>query len=537
MPEIILHNARITTQNPAQPWAQALAIKHGRIIDLGADADILPLTRGHTQTIDLQDRLVLPGFTDSHIHFHDMAQRRGQLELYQATSLNELQQQLAAYVRPLAPGAWCIGYGWNESRWPQPIFPTRHDLDPLTGDRPAILWRTDLHAAVANSVALRAAGIDAATPDPPSGVIDRHRDGRPTGVLRELAINLVRQVIPPLDEATATANLLAVAADLQRWGIVAVHDQRMKDHSHEGPQALRLYTRLRQQNRLPLRISCNIEAAHMDHLIALGLQSGFGDEWLRIGHIKLFADGSLGAQTAWMLAPYANDPANRGMFLTDPAHMAAVIRRAHRHGLAVSVHAIGDGANREVLDIFTEVQTAGSHYPPLIPHRIEHVQALHPHDQPRLGALHITASMQPIHCPDDITNADRLWGQRSQNAFVFRTLLDSGATLAFGSDAPVASANPWWGIHAAVTRQRLDGSPIGGWHPQQRLTVAEAIAAYTLGAATAIGRQQQQGRLAPGYLADLIVLDTDLFRCDPAQIPHTNVLLTMINGRIVYRAV
>lgn len=536
MPHTILHNAHIYTQDPQQPWAQAVAITHGRIHAVGSDADILPLARPHTRLLDGAGRLVLPGFCDSHIHFHDLAQRRGQLALYAAASLDDLQRRLAAFVADLPPQQWALGYGWNESLWPEPRYPTRHDLDAITGARPAILWRSDLHAAVANSAALQAAGIDAATPDPPSGVIDRDRQGHPTGVLRELAINLVRQAIPPLDETTATAHLLSVAADLQRLGIVAVHDQRMKDHPHEGPQALRLYSRLRRQGRLPLRISCNVEAAHLDELIGLGLQSGFGDDWLRLGHVKLFADGSLGAQTAWMLEPYANDPRNTGMTLTPPSEMATIIQRAHRHGLAISVHAIGNRANRTVLDIFSEVQSAGSTHPPLIPHRIEHVQALHPADQPRLAALGITASVQPIHCPDDIANADRLWATQASHAYPFRTLLDSGATLAFGSDAPVASPNPWLGIHAAVTRQRSDGSPAGGWYPEQRLTVAEAVAAYTVGAATAIGQQGRQGRLATGYLADLIMLDTDIFHCDAAAIPHTRVLLTMIDGEIVFAA-
>ena len=259
----------------------------------------------------------------------------------------------------------------------KPRFPTRHDLDPITGGRPAIIWRTDLHAAVANSAALEAAGIDLDTLNPPSGVIDRDTDGQPTGVLRELAINLVRQIIPPTDESTATANLLATAADLHRLGIVSIHDQRMKDHQGEGREALRLYTRLRDLGRLPLRVVCNVEASNMDHLIALGLESGFGDEWVRLGHVKLFADGSLGARTAWMLEPYEGDPENYGMYLTPPDEVADVIQRAHRHGLAISIHAIGDRANREVLDIFEETLAMGSEHPPALPHRIEHVQ-IHP---------------------------------------------------------------------------------------------------------------------------------------------------------------
>lgn len=530
---IILYNARIYTQIPGQPWAEAVAIAQGRITAVGRDADILALARPETMVYDLGGALTLPGFCDSHIHFHDMAWRRGQMSLYAAASLEALLAQVAAYLPTLPEGAWALGFGWREVDWPQPRFPTRHDLDPITGARPALLWRTDMHAAVANSAALAAAGVTAHTPDPPSGVIDRDAQGQPTGVLRELAINLVRRAIPQPPAAQAEAAILAVAADLNRLGIVAIHDQRMKDHHEEGPLALQRYIRLRDQGRLPLRITCNIEAGNIDHLIALGLRSGFGDEWVRLGHVKLFADGSLGARTAWMLAPFEGEPGNTGMYLTPPAEVAAVIGKAHRHGLAISIHAIGDRANREVLDIFEETLARGSENPPSLPHRIEHVQTIQPADLPRLAGLGLTASVQPIHCADDMVNTDRLWGARGANTYAFRDLLDGGALLAFGSDAPVADPNPWLGIHAAVTRQRVDGYPAGGWYPRQRLTVAEAVRAYTLDAAAAVGQAHQQGRIAPGYLADLIVLDRDPFTCDPAAIPETQVGMVMVGGRVV----
>jgi predicted amidohydrolase YtcJ len=340
-----------------------------------------------------------------------------------------------------------------------------------------------------------------------------------------------------MDEATAAANLQAVAADLHRLGIVAAHDQRMKDNAEEGPEALRLYQRLAARGELPLRISCNLEAAHLDRVFELGLQSGFGDEWVRFGHVKLFADGSLGARTAWMLAPYEGDPGNTGMYLTPPEEMADLIQKAHRHGVAISIHAIGDRANRTVLDIFDEAMAAGSASPPLIPHRIEHVQTIQPEDQPRLARMGITASVQPIHCTDDIPNTGRLWGPRGRNTYPFRNLLNAGTVLAFGSDAPVASPNPWWGIYAAVTRQRQDGSPAGGWYPDQRLSVEEAVRAYTLGPATAIGQAHQQGRLAPGYLADFILLDRDIFAIPHDEIPETRVDLTVLAGQIVHQRI
>ena len=536
MVDLIIHNARIYTQWPEHPWAQAVAVQKGRIIAIGADPVILALAAPGTRLINARSRLILPAFTDAHIHLFDLARRRAQVTLYEAASLDDLLARVQSHAEKLPAEAWVLGYGWNESAWPERRFPTRSDLDAVTNGRPAVVWRTDLHAAVANSEALRRADISLHTPNPPSGVIDRDETGQPTGVLRELAINLVRRVIPRMNEETAAANLQAVAAELHRWGVVAGHDQRMKDNAEEGPEALRLYQRLAAQGELPLRVSCNLEAWHLDEVIMLGLQSGFGNEWVRFGHVKLFADGSLGARTAWMLAPYENDAHNSGMALTPPAEMAALIQKAHRHGIAISVHAIGDRANRTVLDIFAEVIADGSATPPLIPHRIEHVQTIQPQDQLRLAHLGVTASVQPVHCIDDIPNTDRLWGTRGRNTYPFRNLLDTGAVLAFGSDAPVATPNPWIGIHAAVTRQRRDGTPAGGWHPGQRLKIQEAVEAYTLGPARAIGQAHIQGRIAPGYLADLILLDRDIFNISAAELPATNVLLTILHGQVVYEA-
>ncbi|NOX63066.1 MAG: amidohydrolase [Chloroflexi bacterium] len=533
MSSLLVHNARIYTQDPKQPWAEAALTIDGRFVVVGDNDSVQKMAPPRVQKIHLNGALVLPGFTDAHIHFYDMAWRRGQIALYETKSLEDMLARVAHHAAMLPANAWVLGYGWNESAWPEPRFPTRRDLDPITNGRPTLLWRTDLHAAVANSAALKAAKITAHTPDPISGVIDRDERGQPTGVLRELAINLVRRAIPPLSEDQAESNLQATAAILHNLGVVAVHDQRMKDDVEEGPIALRTYTRLRERGKLPLRVVCNVEAAHLEQLIALGLQSGFGNEWVRLGHVKLFADGSLGARTAWMLEPYEDQPENTGMYLTPPNEVMRVIQKAHRHGLAISIHAIGDRANREVLDIFEEVLAGGSETPPLIPHRIEHVQTIQPADQPRLAFMGITASMQPIHCTDDIPNTDRLWGARGRNAYVFRTLWDAGTTLAFGSDAPVASPNPWWGVYAAVTRQRRDGTPKDGWHPEQRLSVAEAVRAYTLGAAAAVGQAHCQGRIASGYLADFIVLDRDIFACDPAAIPETQVKMTVIGGEIV----
>ncbi|MCW5857413.1 MAG: amidohydrolase family protein [Caldilineales bacterium] len=418
MPDLILLNATIYTQS-GPPRNGAVAIEDGRIRAVGSSERIHRMGGG-APVIDLGGALLLPGFTDAHIHFHDLARRRSQVDLSSATSLEDALSRIAAHAARLPEDAWVLGYGWNESHWspdhlnsdplrapshPARItpFPDRHDLDPITGVRPAVLWRADLHAAWANTAALARAGIGPDSPNPPAGVIDRDPHGQATGILRELAIGLVRRVIPPPSEAEFHDNLLAVATDLHRLGIVAVHDQRMKDNAEEGRLALRRYSQLRADGRLSLRIACNIEAANLDHLIALGLSSGFGDEWLRLGHVKLFADGSLGARTAWMLEPYEGEATNTGMFLTSPGQITPeTIQRAHRHGCAISIHAIGDRANREVLDIFAEVLAGGSLHPhPPCPTASNTSRPSNPPTCPAWSRIDLVASVQPIlhrHC-------------------------------------------------------------------------------------------------------------------------------------------
>ena len=534
MLDLILYNARIYTQCPDQPWAQALGIQNGRIIILGNDQDVRALRASRTQLINAHGRLVLPSFTDAHIHLFGLTQQQGHLALYHARSMAQALGQLRVHASRLPEGAWALGYGWNETLWPEHRFPTRFELDAVTGPRPALLWRTDLHVAVANSAALKAANITAQTPDPPAGIIDRDEHGEPTGVLRELAICTVLKHSPRMPEQKAAKNLKKIASQLHQVGITSVHDQRLKGFTAGGTEAFQLYQQMAAQDDLPLRISVNFETSQLQSIIDLGMKSGCGDEWVRFGHVKLFADGSLGAHTACMLSPYEDTPNDAGLCVTSPEEMAHAIQQAHRNAIAVSVHAIGDRANRIVLDIFEETLRAETPNPPALPHRIEHVQIIQPQDQPRLAALGLTASMQPLHCTDDIPNAERYLGERGRNAYPFRSLLDVGTVLAFGSDAPVADPNPWLGIHAAVTRQRVGGEPEGGWYPEQRISVAEAVQAYTLGPAQAIGQAHQQGRLAQGYLADLIMLDRNIFEISPAAIADTRVLLTMLGGKVIY---
>jgi predicted amidohydrolase YtcJ len=531
MPSLILYNGKFITQDPHFPQASALAIREGRFLALGGDDEIRALARPHTRSIDLDGHLALPGLTDAHFHYRKWALGRHGLPLADVASLSDLRERLAHKASETPPAHWIVARGWSESRWPDPRMPNRADLDDAAPAHRVILVRYCGHLAVANSRALEQVGITSDTPNPPGGIIDRDETGRPTGVLRDLAINLVSDVIPPPSEEEATAAMREGFPALHRLGLTGVHDMGLA----EGP-ALFLWQRLRAAGELLLRAWVGIPVERLGEAIALGLRTGFGDEYLRVGHVKLFADGSQGARTAWMLEPYQD--ADCGLPVTSPAEIADVIRRADRAGLSVAVHAIGDRANREVLNIFERMgsdKRVRLTVPPVAPHRIEHVQNIRPDDVPRLAQLGVVASVQPVHVIDDLPVVERSVGARGCFTYAFRDMLAAGATLAFGSDCPVANPNPLWGIHAAVTRQQRDGSPPGGWYPAQRLTVAEAVWGFTMGAALAAGRQADLGSITPGKLADLVVLDRDIFGIEAPEIAGAQVVLTVLDGQVVYR--
>ncbi len=542
-PQIIYHSGKIYTVNPDQPWAEAVAVANGRILAVGADVEILALAGADTERVDLGGRLTLPGLCDAHIHFYNWSITRQEVELASTRSKAEMMQRIQAQAALTPPGGWIVGNGWNESRWGESRFPDRHDLDAVTGpDQPAIFWRSDMHGAAVNSAALRLAGITGATPNPEGGVIDKDAAGQPTGFLRELAIGLVANHIPAISPEALDKALAEGMAELHRLGITALHDQRMKDHD-DGPQALAAYQRLRRDGRLRLRINCNIAAHDLPHLAGLGLATGFGDDTLRLGHVKVFTDGSMGTRTAWMLASFEkehpDDPDNLGVSLTPPAQMAAEFRRATELGFPISVHAIGDQANRVVLDIFEELASSGQRPP--VPHRIEHVQIIDPSDLPRLAELGITASVQPIHATDDMDTADLLLGARTAHMYNFRSLLDRGTLLALGSDAPVADPNPFLGFHAALVRQRPERADRPAWHGEERIGLKETILGYTKNPALATGWADTIGSIEPGKRADMIVLDRDLFDLTRQgfhgrEVADTQVSMTIFDGEIVYKA-
>jgi predicted amidohydrolase YtcJ len=439
--------------------------------------------------------------------------------------------RVAERAQEVLPDRWVVGRRWDQERWPERRFPTAADLDRVTPEHPVVLKAKSGHALVANSRALRLAGISVDTPHPPGGRIGRDAAGQPNGLLfEESAMALVAGLVPRPAPEEMDGALREAFPNAWRVGLTAIHDV-------DGTQAFEAYQRLRVRGALGLRVIKYLPARVLDDVLAVGLRAGLGDDgstelaevWLHVGGIKVFVDGALGPRTAAMLAPYEGEPDNVGVLTMEEDELRALANKATAGGLPLAIHAIGDRANRLVLDVLAETGVAG------LRHRIEHVQLLHPDDVNRLAALGVVASMQPIHATQDCEMADRYWGERCATAYAWRSLLDAGTALAFGSDCPVEDLNPFLGIHAAVTRRRVDGFPgPQGWYPEQRLTMEEAVRAYTLGAAYAAGLEDRLGMLAPGKLADLIVLDRDIFTCDPMAIAGTQVEMTMVGGRVVY---
>jgi predicted amidohydrolase YtcJ len=530
---LVLYNGPIYTLTPELPVARAIALRDGRVLAVGTEGRVQAATGGRAEMINLQGRAVVPGLTDAHVHIVWQGLGQREARLGGTASLEAALQIIAQRAAALPADAWLRGGGWDHIPWGG-RWPTRADLDAVCPDRPAVLTRKDGHSIWVNSRALALAGITAETPDPAGGQIRRDRNGEPTGVLTETAMDLVRDVMPAQSDAERLEGLQIALREALSYGITSVQAPP-GTNAESAPETLRAMQTLYQRGELRVRCQAHLAAAHLDHAIALGLRSGIGDEWLRIGSLKLFADGSLGSESAEMLTHYEGRR-HFGLAVIEQPELLDIVTRAHNAGFSMIVHAIGDAANRRVLDAIEQAQQQAPPDAPAlaIPHRIEHCQVLHPNDIPRFAKLGVIASMQPIHCTSDIETANELWGSRCATAYAWRSLLDSGAQLAFGSDAPVESMNPWLGVHAAVTRQRPGGFPEGGWYPEQRLSVAEALHAYCVGPAVCSGEAKQRGSLAPGMLADLAVLTGDPFRCAPADLHAITAAMTIVHGDVVF---
>ena len=537
-PDIIVFNARIRTQDSQAPRARALAIGQGRIQALGQDEDILSSAQSSTQIIDARDRLLLPGMMDSHFHYQDWSLGRVGVNLANTPSLDQAMHQVAEAARKTPPGEWIQGQGWNEGEWPEQRMPTREELDRVAPDHPVALARCDLHLFSVNSRALELAGISRHTPDPPEGIIGRDAEGQPDGLLREQAIALVKKVIPDAGEDLLLQAMRSGIPVLHSMGLTALHDVRLKEAVYDGAQTLRAWQRLDQNHELALRCWSSLPGETLEQAVSLGLRTGLGFERLRLGHLKYFADGGMGARTAWMIDPY--EDSGCGLPLLSMDHLRQMALQADAAGLAVMIHAIGDRANREVIAILEEVHahrmdsTSRISAPPGINHRIEHLQMVRPEDMKRLAALPVDVCVQPSNQVIDISMLDACLGERGQWAYAFRSMLDAGLRLLFSSDSPVCDPRPLMGIHALCTRQRPDGSPASGWHPEQRISVQEAVYGYTRAPAKAYGVDHELGSITPGKRADCILLDQDIYSIDPGDIGKTQVDMTIFDGQVVY---
>ncbi len=532
---IVLYNGVIRTQSDDQPTASALAIREGRIIALGDDKSMRRLLMSGGEAVDLGGRLVIPGLVDAHVHLSWYALFLHQVDLTQASSAEDAAELVAQRAAELPPGHWIQGRGWSQDKWLGRAFPTATQLDVRVPDHPVYLSAHSGHAAWVNSLALRMAHITAETLDPPGGRIARDETGEPSGVLFEApAMNMVSRLIPEVTPDDLAGMVREAIARAHRGGLTGVHD-------FDDVRALQAFQLLKEQGQLTLRIVKNLPVEVLDQVVGLGLRWGFGDDFLRIGGIKSFADGALGPRTAWMIAPYEGEPDNYGICVTEPEILRERVWKASLAGLPSAIHAIGDRAVHEVLNIYEAIREEERERgisPHQMRHRIEHVQLIHPEDASRLGRLGVIASMQPIHAVSDMIMADSYWGDRADFAYNWRLQLEAGAVVAFGSDAPIEPIEPLPNIQAAVTRRRADGSPDpAGWRSGQagRLSVDEAVRGFTYGPAYAAGMEDRLGRLAPGFLADLTVLGQDVYHCDPMDIGITEVAGTMVDGQWVYR--
>ena len=515
---MLFYNARIYA--PDSPTA--IAIEEGKILAAGRDELRAAFPRLRQE--NLEGRVILPGLTDAHLHLCWYALSLQKIDCETAARA-DCVQRVAEKAKRLPPGAWILGHGWNQNDWGGE-FGSARELDAAAPRNPVFLTAKSLHAAWANTAALRLANISRATPDPPHGKILRDARGEPTGILLEQAFLDAQAAIPlPAQEARLRAVREAQDA-LLRVGITGIHN-------FDGRASYETLLALRARGELRLRVVQNFLLEDLPFARRHSLRFGAGEGKLRIGWLKLFMDGALGPRTAAMLAPYEDEPENLGILNYRAEDLFEIGKEAADAGLPLAVHAIGDRANREALDAFALLRRyEESRGLPALPHRIEHVQLLHPKDAARLAALKIFASMQPIHALSDMQMAEAAWGGRNALAYAWRAQLDAGASLLFGSDAPVESPNPFEGLYAAMTRRRADGFPAAeGWHPEQRLTLTEALDAYTLAPARAAGWRAPIGRLVPGAPAELILLDENFFDLPPENLRRTRPMATMVEGQ------
>ena len=527
--DLILVSAKIWTGNAGNPEAEALAVKNGRIVVVGRNADVEMLKGPKTVVIEGQGRRVVPGFIDCHAHMTSGGFDLLAIDLRNSPSQAEFTREVAAWAKTKPAGQWLTDGTWDHTQWNPPVLPTKANLDPATGDRPTCIPRLDGHMMLCNSLALKLAGVTAGTTDPPGGVIVKDAKGEPTGILKDSAMDLVYKVRPPRSKEEMTAAQLAAMANASKYGVTSVQD--LPGDTLDLP----VWSALRDAGRMTVRINSRPLISHWEEVKKLQT-SMKNDDWLRVGGVKGFMDGSLGSGTAAMFEAFSDEPGNVGVFAEGAIPLSKMedrVMAADKAGLQVEVHAIGDRANDEILNIYERVEKANGSRDRRF--RVEHVQHLRASDIPRFAELGVIASMQPYHEADDARWADRRLGpERAKTSYAWRSLLDAKATVAFGSDWSVAPISPILGMAAAVTRRTIDGKNPGGWHPEQRITVEEALRAYTVSAAYAGFEEKSKGSLEVGKLADFVVLGADPFRVKPEEIEKIAVDATVVGGKTVY---
>ena len=546
--DLVLINGRIWTGEPyagrgvkpaAAQFGEAVAIANGRILAVGSDREIEAYVGPNSQVLRLSGRFAMPGFIDSHVHFMDGSFQLLQIDLKRTKDEAEFVQRIAEKTRTLKPAQWILGGDWDEEAWPDAKLPTRWMIDAVTPRNPVWISRYDGHAALANSLALKLAGVTKETRAPEGGVIVRDpKTAEPTGVLKDAAENLVDRAVPLPTEAEFEQALRAGLAEARRVGVTSVEDISVGADSPNGSFTgeIELLRRAEQEGWLTCRFYEITPVSAWQNLRSAGISHDMGSDFLKLGAVKAFADGSLGSRTGWMFESYTDDPTSSGLataLMTPPAKMMATLSAADKAGIQLAVHAIGDRANAEMLDIYEQI---GGATPAAHRFRIEHAQHLRAADIARFGKLGVIASMQPYHAIDDGRWAEKRIGHdRARTSYAWRSILDAGAPLAFGTDWPVAPLNPLLGVYAAVTRVTLDGKHPEGWFPEQRLTLEEALRAYTQGSAYAAFEENEKGTTAPGKLADLVVLSEDPFQIRPDQIKDVEVATTIVGGKVVYQ--
>lgn len=527
--DLAVTNARVYTADATRPLAEAFAVRDGRLLFVGSNRGALALAGPRTERLDLGGRTVIPGMVDAHAHLLNLGLLLRTVDLAGTRSYAEVIDRVRARAQSTAAGDWIRGRGWDQNDWADSRFPSHDALSRAVPDRPVYLVRVDGHAALVNARALALAGVTAVTPDPPGGRILRDSAGAPTGVLVDKATDLVEQAIPAATRAELEARTLAAITEANRWGLTGIHDAGV------GPAGIAVYEALARAGRYNLRnyVMVRADDSTLAGFFRRGPQLGLYDGRLWIRSVKITADGALGSRGAALLEPYADEPGNTGLITTDPERIRRVAVQALKSGFQLNVHAIGDRANRLVLDAYEaalrEVPVADHRF------RVEHAQILHYQDIPRFAALDVIPSMQGSHQSSDMYWVpSRLGWSRALGTYAWRSLLNTGVVLPNGSDFPVEAVNPLVSFHAFFTRQDADGYPAGGWFPGQRTTRQEALLSMTLWPAYAAFMEQESGSLTAGKYADFVVLDHDIMTVDPEEILKTQVIMTVLGGRVVY---